>query len=81
MSGDAAVVGRIGVLIVGTRGADGPGEVRVKIRGGTEHYLAWSDDPLPKGASVLVVEARGSRTVGVVAWVDNPGKDRTRGDG
>jgi hypothetical protein len=62
--------GRTGVLTVGTRGSAGPGEVLVKIRGGSETYVAWSDEPLPRGSTVLVVESRGTRTVGVVAWFD-----------
>jgi hypothetical protein len=70
VSPDQSVVGRVGVLTVSTRGPGGPGEARVSIRGGTETYLAWSDESLPTGATVLVVESRGSRTVGVVAWSD-----------
>lgn len=70
MSPDPSVVGRVGVLTVSTRGPGGPGEARVNIRGGSETYLAWSDEALPKGATVLVVESRGGRTVGVVAWSD-----------
>jgi membrane protein implicated in regulation of membrane protease activity len=42
--------------------------VLVKIRGGSETYLAWSDEPLPRGTPVLVVEFRGARTLAVVAW-------------
>jgi membrane protein implicated in regulation of membrane protease activity len=68
MDGDPSAVGRTGVLTVGTRGAAGPGEVLVKIRGGSETYLAWSDEPLPKGTTVLVVESRGARSLTVVAW-------------
>jgi membrane protein implicated in regulation of membrane protease activity len=68
MDGDSSVVGRTGVLTVGTRGAAGPGEVLVKIRGGSEAYLAWSDQPLPRGTTVLVVEARGARALTVVVW-------------
>ena len=62
--------GRVGVLLTGTRGADGPGEVLIRIRGGTETYLAYSESPIAKGESVLVVESRGHRAVDVVAWVD-----------
>ena len=29
---------------------------------------AWSDAAIPRGARVLVVDVRGARTVGVVAW-------------
>ena len=54
MTGDQSLIGSIGVVIVATRGKAGPGEVLLKIRGGTEAYLAWSTDPIPKGASVLV---------------------------
>jgi hypothetical protein len=63
---DESSVGRVGVLIVGTRGGDGPGEVLIKIRGGSEAFLAWSEKPLPKGATVLVIESRGARAVDVI---------------
>lgn len=67
---DDAVIGCTGELLVGTRGGQGPGEVLVRIRGGTEAFLAWSDDPLPKGATVLVVDSRGTRQVDVIEWAD-----------
>src|SRR5712664_2687067 len=67
-------VGRGGVLSVGTRGSDGPGEVLVKIRGGSEAFLAWSDKPLPRGATVLVIESRGARAVDVIEWEDALGE-------
>jgi hypothetical protein len=68
MVGDPAAVGRVGVLTVGTRGPDGPGEVLIRIRGGSESFLAWSELALPKGTTVLVVEARGPRAVTVTEW-------------
>jgi hypothetical protein len=70
MTADLSPLGRIGVLLIGTRGADGPGEVLVKIRGGSETYLAFSAEPLPKGTTVLVVDFRGKRTVDVALWSD-----------
>ncbi len=70
MAPDEAVVGCTGVLLVGTRGTAGPGEVLARVRGGTETFLAWSAVPLPKGARVLVIESRGSRQVDVVEWPD-----------
>lgn len=70
MTPDEAVIGRTGVLLVGTRGDVGPGEVVVGVRGGTEAFLAWSSEPLPKGTRVLVVESRGTRQVDVVEWAD-----------
>jgi len=70
VAGESALIGSIGVLSVATRGPAGPGEVIVKIRGGSEAYLAWSLTPLPKGAKVLVIETRGARTVDVSEWTD-----------
>jgi hypothetical protein len=63
---DLAAVGCLGVLTVATRGPDGPGEVQVAGRGATEILIAYSDEPLPKGARVLIVDVRSSRTVDVV---------------
>ncbi len=70
MARDEAAIGCVGVLIVATRGSAGPGEVLVKIRGGSEAYLAWSDEPLRAGASVLVIDSRGARAVDVIEWAD-----------
>ncbi|SDN54940.1 hypothetical protein [Actinacidiphila guanduensis] len=70
MARDDAVIGCTGELLVGTRGPEGPGEVLVRVRGGSEAFIAWSDEPLPKGRTVLVVESRGSRQVDVIEWAD-----------
>ena len=70
MAGDDSLIGAIGVVIVATRGQAGPGEVLVKIRGGSEAFLAWSAEPIPKGSSVLIINNRGTRTVDVSAWDD-----------
>ena len=70
MEPDTSAVGCFGELIVATRGPDGPGEVLVKMRGGTEAYLAWSEQPLPKGTTVLVFNSRGARMVDVMEWAD-----------
>ena len=74
MTRDEACVGSVGILSVGTRGGDGPGEVRIKIRGGSETFLAWSEKPLPRGATVLVIDSRGSRAVDVIEWEDSLGE-------
>jgi hypothetical protein len=71
---DESSIGCVGVLTVGTRGADGPGEVHIKIRGGSEVFLAWSDKPLPKGSTVLVIDSRGARAVDVIEWEDALGE-------
>jgi hypothetical protein len=65
---DESCIGCLGVLTIGTRGTAGPGEVLVKIRGGSETFLAWSDGPLPKDTPVLVIDSRGTRTVDVIEW-------------
>ena len=70
MARDESCIGAVGVLTVATRGSAGPGEVRVKVRGGSEHFLAWSEVPLPRGTTVLVIDSRGKRTVDVRQWED-----------
>jgi hypothetical protein len=67
---DTSAVGCFGELIVATRGSAGPGEVLVRMRGGTEAYLAWSEQPLARGTTVLVFNSRGGRTVDVMEWAD-----------
>ena len=70
MPGDASLIGSIGVMAIATRGQAGPGEVMLKIRGGTEAYIAWSAEPIARGQTVLVIETRGHRTVDVSEWTD-----------
>jgi membrane-bound ClpP family serine protease len=48
--------------------ADGPGEIVVAIRGGTERYAAWSDRPIAKHAPVVIVEQRSPRSVDVTPF-------------
>jgi hypothetical protein len=71
---DESCIGEVGVLTVATRGPDGPGEVRIRVRGGSEHFIAWSEEPLPRGATVLVTDSRGIRAVDVVQWEDPLGE-------
>ncbi len=70
MVAQVSAVGCEGVITVATRGAAGPGEVLVKIRGGSETFIAWSAEPLPRGTTVLVIESRGGRVVDVSSWND-----------
>jgi hypothetical protein len=65
---DQSPVGCTGEVIVATRGVDGPGEVLLKMRGGTEAYLAWSEESLPRGTTVLAFNARGDRSVDVMQF-------------
>jgi membrane protein implicated in regulation of membrane protease activity len=64
-SEEASVIGTEAVVTHPTRGADGPGEVTVRQGGGTEVYIAWSEQPLPKGTPVVIYQTRGARTVDV----------------
>ena len=63
MSADAGnlvgVIGRVTVPIP----VDGPGEVLLPVRGGTEAFAAWSDAPVEKHARVLVIETTSARSV------------------
>jgi hypothetical protein len=71
MSGpEESPVGLAGRIVVATRGAEGPGEVQIAIRGGTETFIARSADPLPVGAAVIVLDVLGPRTVVVFPWDD-----------
>ena len=65
-----ALIGLIGTLAIATRGAAGPGEVMLTVQGATEAYLAFSPQPLPRGAQVLVIGSRGNRSVDVSGWDD-----------
>lgn len=66
---ESSVVGCVGSLTVATRGPEGAGEVLVTVRGSRETYLAWSQQPLPRGTEVLVIDVRGARTVQVEPWI------------
>lgn len=65
-------MGCTGRVIVATRGVDGPGEVLVKVRGGTEAYVAWSEQPLALQTPVIVFNSRGERTVDVMQFDSDP---------
>ncbi|MFD6856956.1 hypothetical protein ACFWCF_06380 [Rhodococcus sp. NPDC060090] len=67
---DQNPIGTIGRLTLATRGADGPGQVELTIRGGRETYTAWSTGPLPTMSTVLVVGSRGGRALDVEPWLD-----------
>lgn len=43
----------------------------MQVRGGSEAFLAWSEQPLAKGTRVLVVDSRGERAVDVVDFPDS----------
>ena len=67
---DTSPIGLAGRIVTATRGAAGPGEVELHIRGGTEVFLARSKEPLPVGTTVVVMEVHGPRSVVVHPFAD-----------
>ena len=63
---DVGIVGSTGVVVVATRGAAGAGEVLIRLGGGSQTYLAWSEELIEKGTTVLVIGNLGGRTVSVI---------------
>jgi hypothetical protein len=59
-----SLTGRMGRVTVPIP-ADGPGEIVVSIRGGTERFAAWCDQPVPKHMPVVIVDVRAPRSVDV----------------
>lgn len=59
---DESLVGTVGRVTVPIP-ADGPGEVLLPVRGGTEAFAAWSDQAVPKHTRVLVIETTSARSV------------------
>jgi len=65
---DQTPIGLVGTVVTATRGQDGPGEVEFSIRGGTEVFIARSEEPLPVGSTVLCVDVLGARSIVVAPW-------------
>jgi hypothetical protein len=57
-----SLVGTIGRVTVPIP-VDGPGEVLLPVRGGTEAFAAWADQAIEKHARVLVIEYTSARSV------------------
>jgi hypothetical protein len=60
----------VGRIVTASRGDVGPGEVELRIRGGTEIFIARSREPIPVGDSVIVLASLGPLTVEVCPWAD-----------
>ena len=63
---DEEVAGKIGTVTTRIRGGELPGEVRVAIRGGTESFIAYAEQEIPRNETVLVYRSRGDRAVDVI---------------
>ena len=59
---DESLLGKVGRVTVSIP-ADGPGEVLLSVRGGSEAFAAWSDEPIARHRRVVVVEAISARSV------------------
>ena len=64
MSADAQddLLGKVGRVTVSIP-ANGPGEVLLPVRGGSEAFAALSDEPIPRHTRVVVVERTSARSV------------------
>jgi membrane protein implicated in regulation of membrane protease activity len=60
-----SVVGKLAHVVVAIPGPSRAGEVTVRIRGGTESYIAYADERIEAGTEVVVVADHGARTVSV----------------
>jgi hypothetical protein len=57
------VVGMPAYVTVAIPGGARAGEVLLRVRGGTESYIAYADQAVGVGAQVVVIADRGARTV------------------
>ncbi|MEZ0094377.1 hypothetical protein [Streptacidiphilus sp. EB129] len=62
---DQSPIGMIGQVTVSIP-SGGLGEVLLPLRGGTEAFAAWADQPIARRTRVLVVECPSARSVIVV---------------
>jgi hypothetical protein len=57
-----SLLGKVGRLTVSIP-LNGPGEVLLPVRGRSEAFAAWSDEPIARHSRVLVVERLSARSV------------------
>jgi len=62
VDGEETLLGKIGRVTVSIP-ANGPGEVLLPVRGGTEAFAAWSDEPIMRHRRVVVVDSISARSV------------------
>jgi membrane-bound ClpP family serine protease len=64
VSADAqeSLIGKVGRVTVSIPGK-GPGEVLLPVRGGTEAFAAWSDEPIARHSRIVVVDILSARSV------------------
>jgi len=59
---EESLLGKVGRVTVSIP-VDGPGEVLLSVRGGTEAYAAWSDEPIARHSRIVVVDTMSARSV------------------
>lgn len=59
---EESLLGKVGRVTVSIP-EGGPGEVLLPVRGGTEAFAAWSDEPITRHRRIVVVEAISARSV------------------
>jgi hypothetical protein len=59
---EESLLGKIGRVTVSIP-AGGPGEVLLSVRGGTEAFAAWSDEPIARHSRIVVVDTMSARSV------------------
>ena len=52
---EPGLLGTVGLVTVAIPAA-GPGEVPLPVRGGTETFAAWSDEPIARHTRIVVVD-------------------------
>jgi hypothetical protein len=57
-----SLIGKVGRVTVSIP-VRGPGEVLLPVRGGTEAFAAWSDEPIARHSRIVVVDVLSARSV------------------
>jgi hypothetical protein len=59
---EESLLGKVGRVTVSIP-VGGPGEVLLSVRGGTEAFAAWSDEPIARHSRSVVVDTMSARSV------------------
>ena len=62
MDAEESLLGKVGRVTVSIP-VGGPGEVLLSVRGGTEAFAAWSDEPIARHSRIVVVDTMSARSV------------------
>jgi membrane protein implicated in regulation of membrane protease activity len=65
---DDRLVGEVGLVTTRILGGLHPGEVQMHFQGGSASFVAYSQDEIERGASVLVVGRRPGRALDVTRF-------------